>query len=228
MDEITHLLVLVGLAGFAVTVLAGFARWYNDEGRRVRRGLKVILHGDTHGLLVARGRGRGVGFNFTSNQVAVAWDGGAWGLVYSLDELDGAEVIVDGHVVGRIRRGEPRRGVDILGGAELRVALRLIFDDAAHPDFILDLWLPDDVGRHDELPPDEAIAEANRWLSRIEAVVKRPGQARRPMTVVAPALADNLGRIDLPGFRNDAAGNDSQAADEDEWQDDKVADESAR
>ena len=175
MDEITHLLVLVGLAGFAVTVLAGFARWYNDEGRRVRRGLKVILHGDTHGLLVARGRGRGVGFNFTSNQVAVAWDGGAWGLVYSLDELDGAEVIVDGHVVGRIRRGEPRRGVDILGGAELRV-----------------------------------------------------GQARRPMTVVAPALADNLGRIDLPGFRNDAAGNDSQAADEDEWQDDKVADESAR
>lgn len=186
MDEITRLLALLGVAGIVVTLLAGFARWYNDEGRRVRRGLKTILHGDTHGLLVARGRGRGVGFNFTSNQVAVAWDSGAWGLVYSLDELEGAEAIVDGQVLGRARRGEQRRALDILGGAEQRVALRLIFDDAANPDFVLDLWLPEDEGRKDELPPDEAIAEANRWLARIEALLKRPGQGQRPAPAVTP------------------------------------------
>src|SRR5213075_2598530 len=101
MDEITRLLALLGIAGVLVTVLAGIGRWYNDEGRRVRRGLKVVLGGDAHGFLVARGRGRGIGFNFTSNRVAVAWDCGAWGLLYSLDELDGAEAIVDGQVVGR-------------------------------------------------------------------------------------------------------------------------------
>ena len=42
MDEITRLLALLGVAGIVVTLLAGFARWYNDEGRKVRRGLKVF------------------------------------------------------------------------------------------------------------------------------------------------------------------------------------------
>lgn len=209
MDEITRLLALLGVAGIVVTLLAGFARWHNDEGRRVRRGLKIILHGDTHGLLVARGRGRGVGFNFNSNQVAVAWDCGAWGLVYSLDELEGAEAIVDGQVLGRARRGEARRALDILGGAEQRVALRLIFDDAAHPDFVLDLWLPEDEGRRDELPPDEAIAEANRWLARIEALLKRPGQARRPMAAVTPAPAAEPAQANgHPAFKVDASAFD--------------------
>lgn len=189
MSEITRLLAILGVAGILTTALAGIARWYNDEGRQVRRGLRAILGGDTHGLLVARGRGRGVGFNFTSNQVAVAWDRGAWGLLYGLDELEGAEAIVDGQVLGRVRRGEPRRAVDILGGADRRVALRLIFNDVAHPDFLLDLWLPDDEGRRDELPPEDAIAEANRWLQRIEALFKRPGQPMRAAPAVTPPAA---------------------------------------
>src|SRR5689334_11884785 len=135
MSEITRLLAALGVAGILMTVLAGIARWYNDEGRQVRRGLRKILGGDTHGLLVARGRGRGIGFNFTSSQVAVAWDRGQWGLLYGLDELEGAEAVVDGQVVGRARRGETRRAIDALGGAELKVALRFIFNDVAHPDF---------------------------------------------------------------------------------------------
>jgi hypothetical protein len=189
MDEITRLLALLGGAGIVVTLLAGIGRWWNDEGRQVRRGLRKILGGDTHGLLVARGRGRGVGFNFTSGQVAVAWDRGQWGLLYGLDELEGAEAIVDGQVLGRIRRGEGRRAVDSLSGAETRVALRLIFNDATHPEFVLDLWLPDDEGRRDELAPDEAIAEANRWLQRIEALFKRPGQPMRAAPAVTPPAA---------------------------------------
>jgi len=189
MDEITRLLALLGIAGLIVTLLAGVGRWWNDEGRQVRRGLRKILGGDTHGLLVARGRGRGVGFNFTSGQVAVAWDRGAWGLLYGLDELEGAEAIVDGQVLGRARRGEARRAIDMLGGADQRVALRLIFNDVAHPDFVLDLWLPEDADRRDELAPDEAIAEANRWLQRIEALFKRPGQALRAAPAVTPPAA---------------------------------------
>ena len=150
MDEITRLLALLGVAGIAVTILAGIARWQMNETRRVRRGLKAVLQGDTHGFLVALGRGRGVGFNFTRNQVAVVWDAGAWGLVYALDEMMGAEVIVDGLVVGRVQRGEARRALDAFDAAE-RVALRLVFDDPGSPDFVLDLWLPADEGRRDEL-----------------------------------------------------------------------------
>jgi hypothetical protein len=192
MDDLTRLLVLLVVAGVALTVLAGAARWYTDEGRRVRRGLKAVLKGDVHGFLAARGRGRGVGFDFTSNTMAVVWDQGAWGLVYALDELMGAEVIVDQQVVGRVHRGEARRALDAFD-AEARVALRLVFDDPGHPDFVLDLWLPEDEGRRDELPPGEAIAEANRWLARIEALVRKP-VARRgaapAVTPPAPAAAE--------------------------------------
>ncbi|MFI4964846.1 MAG: hypothetical protein ACHP9T_05705 [Caulobacterales bacterium] len=192
MDEVTRLLVLLGVAGVAVTALAGVARWQMNEGRRVRRGLKAVLGGDVHGFLAALGRGRGVGFNFTSNRMAVVWDAGAWGLVYALDELMGAEVIVDGAVVGRVHRGEPRRALDVFDAAE-RVALRLVFDDPGSPDFVLDLWLREDEGRRDELPPAEAIAEANRWLARIEALLRRPMTTRRapaPVVAAPPAVED--------------------------------------
>jgi hypothetical protein len=187
MDEVTRLLALLGVAGIAVTVLAGIVRWRMNETRRVRRGLKAVLKGDTHGFLVALGRGRGVGFNFTRNQVAVVWDTGAWGLVYALDELMGAEVIVDNLVVGRVHRGEARRALDAFDAAE-RVALRLVFDDPGSPDFVLDLWLPEDEGRRDELPPSEAIAEANRWLARVEALLRRPITTRRAAPSRAPAV----------------------------------------
>jgi hypothetical protein len=191
MDDLTRLLVLLVVAGVALTLLAGAARWYMDEGRRVRRGLKAVLKGDVHGFLVARGRGRGIGFDFTSNTVAVVWDQGAWGLVYALDELMGAEVIVDQQVVGRVHRGEARRALDAFD-AEARVALRLVFDDPGHPDFVLDLWLPEDEGRRDELPPGEAIAEANRWLARIEALLRKPVARRRsePAVALAPVVAE--------------------------------------
>jgi hypothetical protein len=187
MDEVTRLLALLGVAGIAVTLVAGIARWRMNEGRRIKRGLKVVLKGQPHGFLAALGRGRGMGFNFTTNQVAVVWDAGAWGLVYALDELMGAEMIVDGLVVGRAHRGETRRALDAFAAAE-RVALRLVFDDLAHPDFVLDLWLPEDEGRADELPPGEAIAEANRWLARIEALLRRPVTTRRAAQA-APAAA---------------------------------------
>jgi len=191
MDEVTRLLALLGVAGVTITLLAGVARWRMNEGRRVRRGLKTVLKGDVHGFLVALGRGRGVGFNFTRNQVAVVWDAGAWGFVYALDDLMGAEAIVDGRVVGRVHRGEARRALDAFDAAE-RVALRLVFDDPSAPDFVLDLWLPEDESRRDELPPPEALAEANRWLARIEALLRRPITTRRPNrapVVAAPAAA---------------------------------------
>jgi hypothetical protein len=186
MDEVARLLVLLAVAGGALTLLGGVAIWRMDEGRRTRRGLKVMLKGDTHGLLVARGRGRGVGFNFTSNQVACSWDQGAWGLVYHLDELMGAEAIADGQVVARVFRGETRRPLDSLGGAEERVALRLVFNDVSQPEFVLDLWLLLDTGRRDAYTPEEALEECNRWLARIEALFRRPAGARAAPPVVPP------------------------------------------
>jgi hypothetical protein len=226
MDEVTRLLALLGVAGIAVTVLAGVARWQMNEARRIRRGLKAVLKGDTHGFLVALGRGRGVGFNFTRNQVAVVWDAGAWGLVYALDELMGAEVIVDALVVGRVHRGETRRALDAFDATQ-RVALRLVFDDPGSPDFVLDLWLPEDEGRRDELPPGEAIAEANRWLARIEALLRRPITTRRPplAATATPAVTAPPAAVEAPPpppFRLHAE-DDLEDEDEDHDADDAAA-----
>jgi hypothetical protein len=198
MADVSRLLILLAVAGAAVTLLCALALWFGDESRRLRRGLKAMLKGELHGFLVARGRGRGIGFNFTANQLACAWDQGAWGLIYELDELVGVEAIADGQVVARVHRGENRRALDNLGGADERVALRLAFNDVTHPEFVLDLWLLIDEGRRDALTPEEALEECNRWLARIEAIFKRPPrtraaqpppQAAAPVAVAPPTSA---------------------------------------
>jgi len=214
MDEVARLLVLLAVAGAALTLLGGVVIWRMDEGRRTRRGLRVILKGDTHGLLVARGRGRGIGFNFTHNLVACSWDQGAWGLVYQLDELIGAEAIADGQVVARVHRGEVRRALDSLGGAEERVALRLAFNDLTYPEFVLDLWLPQDEGRRDALSPEEALEECNRWLGRIEALFRRPATSRAKAAVAAPPPSVAAPLAPLPAFLTDA--DEDEDEDEDE------------
>jgi hypothetical protein len=53
------------------------------------------------------------------------------------------------------------------------VTLKLIFDDPRHPDFELDLWLEGDEQRRESRSPADAIQEANRWLARADAIVRR-------------------------------------------------------
>ncbi len=187
--------MLLAVVGVALTLLGGAAIWYMDEARRIRRGLRNVLGGDPTALLVARGRGRGVGFNFANGRMAVAWDAGAWCLIYRIDELIGAELIIDGQVTGRVYRGEARRAVDLFGGAEKQVRLRLVFNDPAHPDFDLDLWLAGDEARARGKAPSatEAVQEANRWLARTESLLRRlgpaPASAVLPMSNAAHATA---------------------------------------
>ncbi|MET0272284.1 MAG: hypothetical protein ABW360_04790 [Phenylobacterium sp.] len=188
MDEVARLLLMLAFAGVVLTLLGGLVIWHMDEARRVRRGLRHVLRCDPHALLVARGRGRGVGFNFTTNRMAVAWDAGAWCLIYRVNELTGAELIVDGHVCARVHRGEARRALDLLIGADKQVRLRLVFDDPAHPDFDLDLWLAEDEAKRKAMTSAEAAEEGNRWIARTEALLRRP--APRPGVIVAaPAPA---------------------------------------
>ena len=174
MSELWRLLVLVTLSASAVTFVGSAAIWFMDEERRIRRALRHVLKGAPETVIVARGRGRGAGFNFSTNQAAVAWDSGAWCLVYRIDELMGAELSVDGQVIGRVFRGEPRRAIDQIVQQAAQVTLKLIFDDPSHPDFALDLWLEGDQQRRESRSPADAIQEANRWLLRADAIVRRP------------------------------------------------------
>jgi hypothetical protein len=174
MSELWRLLLLVTLSASAVTFVGSAAIWFMDEERRIRRALRHVLKGAPETVIIAKGRGRGAGFNFTSNQAAVAWDSGAWCLIYRIDELMGAELSVDGQVIGRVFRGEPRRAIDQIVQQAGQVSLKLIFDDPRHPDFELDLWLEGDQQRRESRSPADAIQEANRWLLRADAIVRRP------------------------------------------------------
>jgi hypothetical protein len=185
MGEVLRLLLSLGLAGVALTLAGGGFIWSMNEERRIRRSLTRVLGEPAHALLIAHGRGKGLGFNFTTNQLAVTWDAGGWCLVYRLEELTGAELAVDGQVLARVHRGEVRRALDITSGADTQVRLRLIFDDIRHPDFVMELWLPEDATRKGAMNAAEAVQEANRWIARVEAVLRRP-LARRDPPLVAP------------------------------------------
>jgi hypothetical protein len=191
MSELARLLLFVAIAGSAVTFLGSLAIWYGDEERRIRRALRNVLKSDPEGVIMARGRGRGAGFSFSTNLLAVAWDQGAWCLVYRLEELMGAELLVDGQVMGRVFRGEGRRAIDHVAPQAETVTLRLVFDDPRHPDFTLDLWSPGDEQRRESRSPGELMQEANRWLARCEAIVRRPLPPRpeRPAPQAAPVVA---------------------------------------
>lgn len=183
MSQLGHFLVLIGVVAVALAAMGAVVGWYNEQGRRIRRGLRNVLKGETHALIIAPGRGRGAGFNFTSNTMAVAWDTGGWCLIYRLDELMGVELVVDSQVAARAYRGEPRRPLDMLGGAEQQVALRLVFDDLQHPDFHLELWNAERADRRGEYTAAEAVEEGNRWLARMESVFRRKSSNGAPRPV---------------------------------------------
>ncbi len=189
MTDMWRLLMMLALAGTAVTFVGSLALWWLNDERRIRRALRNVLRSEPEAMVVARGRGRGVGFSFASGMLAVAWDRGDWCLLYRIDEVTGAELIIDGQVTAKAWRGEPRRALEQAVSSADQVTLRLVFDDPRNPDFELDLWLRGDEDRRDDWSPRAAIGEANRWLARVEAIVRRPARpAAPPPQIAQPVL----------------------------------------
>jgi len=220
MSDLARLILLLVLAGGVLTALGGAAIWHMEEGRRVRRALRRVLGANPEGLLLAPGTGRGTAFAFASGALAVAWDSGAWCLVYQLDDLVGAELTADGEVVGRVHRGEARRALDRAPRDARHITLRILFDDPAHPDFELELWDADAPRREGSAATAAgAVQEANRWLARAEAILRRqagPAAAPAPppaRTVPRPAPPPTPEEDD-DDFDDDDA--EARADDEDE------------
>lgn len=183
MHNIVRFILVIGFAGSGATLLAGLWAWWNEEDRRLRRIARRALGGAPNAAIIARGRNSAAAFRLASGEVLVMRHGGASALLYPMRLLVGAELIVDGEVAARAVRDEPRRALDRIAGEARRVTLRLIFDDAAHPDFELDLWLAEDALRRDARPPAAAIQEARGWLARAEAILRRP-EASTPQDVM--------------------------------------------
>lgn len=210
MDELARLLVLLALLGAVFAVAGAGVAWFMDERRRLVRALTHALAAPPEPLLTAPGRGCAVGFDLAAGKVATVWDSGGWRLVYDLGEMLGAELVADRRVAARAMRGEPRRPLDELSPPEDLVRLRFLFDDPHHPDFEMDLWRPEDEGLRGRFDAETALQEANRWLARLDAILRRYPAARGaaalpPMTPgPAPsASAQVRPRRDRPPWEED-------------------------
>lgn len=170
MGEALRVILLVGLAAAALTTGALTLNWWMEPERRMRRALLKSLGVQPEAEALSPTEGRAAGLDFDGGQIAVLWDRGAHGLVYGFEEVEGGEVIVDGHVLARIRRGEPRKSLDVMAPDAEQVTLRLMFADARYPEFELALWnavAPAQTGS-----PAEALRLGRRWLSHLEALLK--------------------------------------------------------
>jgi hypothetical protein len=166
MESALRTLILFALAGAAVSVAAWTIAWRLDPRRQLRRALKRVLGREPDAEAISPAQGRALGLDLESGGLAVLWDRGASGLVYRLEEIEGAELIADGEVKARIHRGEPVRALDRIDPLVESVCLRLTFDVARWPEFELEL-------NDDPNGAEEALREGRRWLARFATVVKR-------------------------------------------------------
>lgn len=233
MSDLIRTLLLLALAGAAVTLLGSAAAWWRDEERRLRRMLARALDAPAELVILARDRGLAAGLNQDAGRIAVLWDTGRKGLVYRLDQLVGAELIVDDQVAARAFRNEQRRPLDQVSGEAKRIMLRLVFDNPRDPDFELPLWPPADPAGMQRGTALDALQAARRWVSSVEAILRRTAVALRPEPAQAPPPPAAYPPLapppaDLPLFAQGAAAED-QEDDEDgpPWDDEDEHDDPA-
>lgn len=174
MGEAFRVILLIGLTAAALTTGALLLNWWMEPDRRLRRAMAKCLSGPTEAEAFSPLEGKAAALDFVNGQVAVLWDRGAEGLVFAFDEIEGAEMIVDGHVVARVRRGEARKSLDVMAPEASEVTLRLMFLDPRWPEFELALWSARTAtqGVGSAASPAEALRLGRRWLSHVEALLR--------------------------------------------------------
>ena len=186
MGETLRAILLVALIAATATTTFFFLSWWMESERRLRRAMRNALSGTPDMQAIAPAEGKAAGLDLTNEQLAVLWNKGAIGLVFEYDEIEGAEIIVDRHVVARVRRHLGRNDLDVLVEDAESVILRLMFRDPQCPEFEISLWraywhapqgLNPVAGQTASGPrltgsANEGLRLARRWLAHIEAVTK--------------------------------------------------------
>jgi hypothetical protein len=169
-----RLLVLLALGAGGLTALAALLGWWFEGSRRLKRIVRDVLKTQPDVQAVDAPEGRAAGLSVEARAIAVVWERGAQALLYGFEELEGAELIIDGHVEARVARGEPKRLLDTAGRDAEQVTLRMMFADARFPEFELDLWGPQSAFRTRGGAASDAVRAGRRWLAHADAVVRRP------------------------------------------------------
>lgn len=188
MEQAGRIILWFVFAALGLTLISSGLIWWFESSRRLTRALTAALGKAPDATLMDIGGHKAAGIDFAAGDISVLWETGARGLIYGLDEIEGAELIVDGRVVGRAQRGEPRRVLDETFAQAERVSIRLIFNDVQDPEFEIQLCgegLSRATSAHSAL---DFVRLARKWLSHIDAVLKRTSPGAHPYPA-AQALA---------------------------------------
>lgn len=187
MNDALRLALLLLIAALALTAIGAILARSLDQGRRLTRYLRQALDAEPEGVLMDRGGGKAIAFNLDAGRIAVLWARGRKGLVYRLDQLVGAEMMVDNIVLARCFRDRPPMPLDEIPMAAHRGVMRLVFDNAREPEYELELWPAMNGRGHEHRSPAEAVQAGRKWLTRLESIQRRAGPAPAPRTLARPA-----------------------------------------
>lgn len=170
MGETFRVILMIALTAAFLTTGLLLLSWWMEPLRRLKRTLVKSLGKAADIEALSPSEGRAAGLDLDEGQIAVLWRNGGLGLIYASEEVEGAEIIVDGYVVSRARRGGLRKDLDITVPDAEQVVLRLMFDDSHNPEFELALW---DVAQTAPTgSPAEALRLGRRWLSHVEGLMR--------------------------------------------------------
>lgn len=121
--------------------------------------------------------------SYAANKIVIVRDFGKKPTrLYTIGDLFGLEVFVDGKVFARVVRAGSHKpldtgsykAVDDIDPNVQTVVMRLIFDDPSHPDYELKLWDPNDALTARAEGPRAALITARKWFYHVEAILRRP------------------------------------------------------
>jgi len=183
MNDALRLALLLVIAALALTAVGALIARSLDPARRLTRYLRMALGAEPEGVMMDRGGGKAMAFNLDAGRIAVLWDRGRKGLVYKLDQLIGAEMMVDNIVLARCFRDRPVMPLDEIPMAAHRGVMRVVFDNPRDPEYELEIWPAMNGRGHEHRSPAEAVQAGRKWLTRLESILRRPA----PRTLTRPA-----------------------------------------
>lgn len=186
MAHAARILLYFFFAGIGLTLIASGLMWWFEASRRLGRVLHASLGKTPDAVLFDLGGKKAAGLDFTAGDLAVLWETGGKGLVFSFDEIEGAELIVDERVVARAQKGEPRRVLNETHANAARVTLRLMFEDVEMPEFEINLFGEISQNPVHAKTAADAVRLGRKWLSHIDAVIKRLPQPQTPSQPQTP------------------------------------------
>jgi hypothetical protein len=187
MAHAARILLYFLFAGIGLTLIASGLMWWFETSRRLSRALHSALGKSADAVIFDLNGKKAAGLDFTAGDLAILWDTGAHGLVFAFDEIEGAELIVDERVVARAQRGEPRRLLDENHANASRVILRLMFDHVETPEIEITLFGEISQNPVHAKTAAEAVRLGRKWLSHVDAVIKRMPQPVEAVAAAAPA-----------------------------------------